>query len=82
MGAVLMQHGKPSYFHSETFGAVINYPTYDKELYTLLQSMKKWKHYLLGKEKIIHNDHQPFQYLQSQYKLEQSRHFRWMDFLK
>eukprot|EP00253_Pinus_taeda_P010211 PITA_10211 len=34
MGAVLMQHGKPIYFHSETFnGAVINYPTYDKELY-------------------------------------------------
>jgi len=29
IGAVLMQHGKPICFHSETFnGAVINYPTY------------------------------------------------------
>ena len=41
MGAVLLQHGKPIAFHSETFnGAVVNYPTYDKELYTLVQSVK------------------------------------------
>ena len=66
MGAVLLQYGKPICFHSETFnGAVINYPTYDKELYALVQSVKKWKHYLLGKETIIHTDHQPLQYLQS-----------------
>jgi hypothetical protein len=70
MGAVLLQYGKPICFHSETFnGAVINYPTYDKELYALVQSVKKWKHYLLGKETIIHTDHQPLQYLQSQTKL-------------
>jgi hypothetical protein len=70
-----MQHGKPICFHSETFnGAVINYPTYDKELYALVQSVKKWKHYLMGKETIVHTDHQPLQYLQSQTKLQQSRH--------
>jgi hypothetical protein len=64
MGAVLLQHGKPICFYSETFiGIVINYPTYDKELYALVQSVKKWKHYLLGKETIIHIDHQPLQYL-------------------
>jgi hypothetical protein len=83
MGAVLLQYGKPICFHSETFnGAVINYPTYDKELYALVQSVKKWKHYLLGKETIIHTDHQPLQYLQSQSKLQQARHFRWMGFLQ
>ena len=50
MGAVLLQHGKPIAFHSETFnGAIVNYPTYDKELYALVQSVKKWKHYLMGK---------------------------------
>ena len=60
MGAGLLQHGKPICFHSKTFnGAVINYPTYDKELYALVKSVKKWKHYLLGKETIIHMDHQP-----------------------
>jgi hypothetical protein len=60
MGAVLLQHGKPICFHYETFnGAMINYPTYDKELYALVQSVKKWKHYLLEKETIVHTDHQP-----------------------
>ena len=83
MGAVLMQHKKPICYHSETFTTtVINYPTYDKKLYALVQSVKKWKHYLMGKEKIIHTDHQPLQYLQSQTKLQQSKHFRWMGFLK
>ena len=63
MGAVLMQNGKPICFHSETFnGLVIEYPTYDKELYALVQSVKKWKHYLMGKETIIHIDLQPLQY--------------------
>lgn len=33
----------------------------------------------MGKETIIHIDHQPLQY---QTKLQQSRHFRWMGFLQ
>lgn len=83
MGVVLMQGGKPVRYHSETFsGAVSNYPTYDKELYALVQSVKKWEHYLMGKETVIHTDHQPLQYLHSQSKLQQSRHFRWMGFLQ
>jgi hypothetical protein len=60
MGEVLMQRGKPIFYHYETFTqAVINYPTYDKELYALVQIVKKWKHYLMGKEIIIHTDHKP-----------------------
>ena len=83
MGAVLLQHGKPICFYSEIFnGAIVNYPTYDKELYALVQSVKKWKHYLLGKETIIHTNHQPLQYLHLQTKLQQARHFRWMGFLQ
>ena len=37
---------------------------------------------MLEKETIIHTDHQPLQYLQSQTKLQQARHFRWMGFLQ
>ena len=82
MGAVLMQHHNPICYHLETFTqAMINYRTYDKELYALVQSVKNWKHYLMGKEMIIHTDHHPLQYLQSQTKLQQARHFRWMGFL-
>ena len=83
MGAIVMQGGKPVYYHSETFlAAISSYPTYDKELYALVQSVKKWKHYLMGKEIVIHTDHQPLQYLHSQSNLQQSRHFRWMGFLQ
>jgi len=83
MGVVLMQHGKPICYHYKNFNStVVNYPTYDKELYALVQSVKKWKHYLMGKETIIHTNHQPLQYLHSQTKLQQSRHYRWMGFLQ
>jgi hypothetical protein len=37
---------------------------------------------LLGKETIIHIDHQTLQYLQAQTKLKQSQHYRWMGFLQ
>jgi hypothetical protein len=70
MGVVLMQYRKPICYHSETFNqVVVKYPTYDKELYALVQNVKKWKHYLLRKETIIHTDHQLLQYLQAHTKL-------------
>jgi hypothetical protein len=82
MGEVLMQQGKPISYHSKFFSqAIINYQTDDKELYALAQSVKKWNHYLMGKEIIVHTDHQPLHYFQSQTKLQQSRHFRCMGFL-
>ncbi|KAH9291640.1 hypothetical protein KI387_043172, partial [Taxus chinensis] len=81
MGVVLLQGGRPICYHSELFhGAILNYCTYDKELYALVQVVKKWKHYLMGKETIIHMDHQPLQYLQAQNKLQQARHYKWMGF--
>jgi hypothetical protein len=71
MGVVLMKNRKPICYHSETFNqVVVNYPTYDKELYALVPSVKKWNHYLLGNETIIHTDHQPLQYLQEHTKLQ------------
>eukprot|EP00253_Pinus_taeda_P014293 PITA_14293 len=74
MGVVLTQHDKPICYLLETFNlVVVNHPTYDKELYALVQSVKKWKHYLVGKETVIHTDHQPLQYLHSQTKLQHSR---------
>jgi hypothetical protein len=60
MGEVLMQGGRLVCYHSKVFhGAILNYPAYDKELYALVQAVKKWKNYLMGKETIIHTNHQP-----------------------
>ena len=40
MGAVLMQHGKLKCYHSETFtSTTVNYPSYDKELYALVENV-------------------------------------------
>lgn len=64
MGALLMQGGRLVCYHSKIFhGVVLNYPTYDKELYAQVHVVKKWKHYLMVK-RVIHIIHQPLQYLQ------------------
>jgi hypothetical protein len=55
MGVDLMQGGRLVSYHFEIFhGEVLKYPTYDNELYALVQVVKKWKHCLMGKETIIH----------------------------
>ena len=58
IGAVLTQHGHPVAYHSETlFETVRKYPTYDKEMYSIVQACRQWKHYILGKETVIQTDH-------------------------
>jgi hypothetical protein len=34
----------------------------------------QWRHYILGKETNIHNDHKPLQFMQTQGKLQNERH--------
>jgi hypothetical protein len=58
IGVVLTQQGHPVAYHSEThFDIVWKYPTYEKEMYSIVQACRKWKHYILGKEMVIHTDH-------------------------
>jgi hypothetical protein len=58
VGAVLTQHGYPVSYHNETLSYVIRkYPTYDKEMYSIVQSYHQLKHYILMKETVIHIDH-------------------------
>lgn len=46
------------------------YPTYDKDIYSILNSCEQWKHYILGKEMIIHSDDRPLQFIQIKGKLQ------------
>ena len=58
IGAVPTQQGHPVAYHSETLSNTIcKYPTYDKEMYSIVLACQKWKHYILGNEAIIHMDH-------------------------
>jgi len=45
-------------YDSETLSDTIwKYPTYEKEMYSIMQVYWKWKHYIMGKEMVIHIDH-------------------------
>jgi hypothetical protein len=62
----LTQQGHPVAYHSATLSDTVRkYPTYDKEMYSIVQSFRQCKHYILGKETIIHTDHRPLQFIQT-----------------
>ena len=82
IGGVLMQEGKPvAYFSEKLHGPVLNYSTYDKELYALVRSLETWHHYLWPKEFVIHSDHESLKYLRSQNNLNR-RHAKWVEFIE
>jgi hypothetical protein len=66
VGTILTQHNHLVEYHSETLSDTIQkYPTYEKEMYSIVQACRQWKHYILGKETIIHTDHKPLQFIQT-----------------
>ncbi|WVZ57191.1 hypothetical protein U9M48_007605 [Paspalum notatum var. saurae] len=82
MGGVLLQEGKPVAYFSEKFnGPILNYSTYDKELYALVRSFETWQHYLWPKEFVIHSDHESLKHIRSQGKLNR-RHAKWVEFIE
>jgi hypothetical protein len=83
VGVVLTQHGHPVAYHSETLSDVVcKYPTYDKEMYSIVQAYRQWRHYILGKETVIHNDHKPLQFMQTRGKLQNDHHQKWSTYLQ
>jgi hypothetical protein len=64
LGGVLLQEGKPvAYFSEKLSGHVLNYSTYDKELYALVRTLETCQHYLWLKEFVIHSDHESLKYI-------------------
>jgi hypothetical protein len=50
LGGVLLQERKPiASFGEKLSGPVLNYSTYDKELYALVRCLEIWLHYLWPK---------------------------------
>jgi len=57
MGVFLMHGGRRVCYYSEVFhGEILNFPTYEKELYAMMQDVE-WNHYLMGREIVIHTYH-------------------------
>jgi hypothetical protein len=42
----------------------------------------QWRHYILGKDIVIHIDHNPLQFMQKQGKLHNDRHQKWSTYLQ
>ena len=60
---------------------ILNYSTYDKELYELIRALHIWQHDLLPKEFVVHSDHESLKHLKTQGKLNK-RHAKWVEFLE
>jgi hypothetical protein len=64
LGVVLTKNNNPMTYHSETLSEVFHkYPTYNKEMCSIVKAYCQWRHYILGKETIIHTDHKPLQFM-------------------
>jgi hypothetical protein len=80
---VLTQHDHPMAYHSETLSDIVHkYPTYEKKMYSIVQACCQWRHYILGKETVIHTDHKPLQFMQTQGKLQNDHHQKWSTYLQ
>jgi hypothetical protein len=82
VGIILTQHDHPMAYHSETLSDVVcKFPTYDKEIYSIVKACYQWRHYIVGKETIIHTNHNPLQFMQTQGKLQNDLHQKWSTYL-
>ena len=85
IGGVLHQnHGKgwqPVAFYSRKLkGAELNYPTHDREMLAVIEGLKEWDHYLLGRKFGILTDHYALKYIREQKNLN-CRQQKWVQFL-
>jgi hypothetical protein len=82
LSCVLLRERKHvAYFSKKLSGLVLNYYTYEKELYALVRCFETWQHYLWPKEFIIHSDHESLKHIRSQGKLNR-RHTKWVEFIE
>jgi hypothetical protein len=82
IGAVLSQDNRHVVYFSENLNDTkINYSTYHKEFYAIIQALKKWRHYLVPKEFFLYSDNQALQFITRREKLNQ-RHAKWIKFMK
>jgi hypothetical protein len=82
IGAVMSQEDRLiSYFSEKQNEAKVKYFTYYKEFYSIIQALKKWRHYLIPKEFVLYNDNHALQFVTQQEKLNQ-RHVKWVEYMQ
>ena len=64
IGAVLSQEDRHvAYFSEKLNESEKKYSSYENEFYAVVQSLKKWRHYLMSKEFILYTDNHALQYI-------------------
>jgi hypothetical protein len=70
IGIVLSQDNNAiAYFNEKLNDTKKKYSTYDKELYALIQALKKWRHYLIPEDFFLYSDNEALQFITKQEKL-------------
>jgi hypothetical protein len=81
LGGVLSQEGFVVCYESQKLKEhEKNYATHDLELVTIVHTLRKWRHYLMGKRFELRTDHNGLKYLFDQPTLN-ARQIRWLEFL-
>ena len=80
IGGILGQ-GCIAYFSEKLNEAKKKYSKYDKELYTIVQALRYWSHYMTTHEFVIYSYHNALCHINSQKKLN-ARHVPWVEYLQ
>lgn len=70
--------------HFDTLSkAKLNYSTYDKEFYAIVQAFQQWCHNILGKDTILNTDHHPLSFKSnSKSKMQEQHHIKWASYIQ
>jgi hypothetical protein len=81
IGEVLSQDNRHvAYFSEKLNETKRKYSTYDKEVFSIIQALNKWRHYLVPQKFVLYSDNQALKFITRQEKLNQ-RHAKWTEFM-